>query len=111
MNAFFGHTFALTSSGVAVEIQLVLDASLMAMTPTILAPAIRFSLFVLGEVDQWERDKSFPVLNEPVLAHDSESWRRSASKQQLHLLSDNKQQLHLLSDNKRSSQLSHAAIA
>ncbi len=55
MDAFFGHTFALTSSGVAVEIQLVLDASLMAMTPTILAPAIRFSLFVLGEVPKTHR--------------------------------------------------------
>jgi len=61
----------------------------------------RMLLSRVPNFDQWERDKGFPVLKEPVLAHESEEWRRSASKQQL----------HLLSDNKRSSQLSHAAIA
>ncbi len=61
----------------------------------------RMLLSRVPNFDQWERDKGFPVLKESVLAHESEEWRRSASKQQL----------HLLSDNKRSSQLSHAAIA
>jgi len=37
--------------------------------------------------DQWEHDQGFPMLNEPVLAHDSEEWRATAKQQELNLLS------------------------
>ncbi len=37
--------------------------------------------------DQWERDQGFPMLNEPVLAHNSEEWRATAEQQELNLLS------------------------
>jgi len=39
------------------------------------------------DLDAWERDQGFPMLNEPVLAHDSEEWRASAEQQELNLLS------------------------
>ncbi len=47
----------------------------------------RMMLSRVPDFDQWERDKGFPVLNEPVLAHDSEDWRATAEKQELNLLS------------------------
>ncbi len=46
----------------------------------------RMMLSRVPDFDQWERDKGFPVLNEPVLAHDSEEWRATAEKQKLNLL-------------------------
>ena len=39
------------------------------------------------DLDQWERDQGYPMLNEPVLAHDSEQWRATAEQQELNLLS------------------------
>ena len=47
----------------------------------------RMLLSRVPNFDQWERDKGFPVLNEPVLAHDSEEWRATAEQQELNLLS------------------------
>ncbi len=47
----------------------------------------RMMLSRVPDFDQWERDKGFPVLNEPVLAHDSEDWPATAEKQELNLLS------------------------
>jgi NAD(P)H dehydrogenase (quinone) len=48
--------------------------------------AIRMMLTRVPNFDQWERDKGFPMLNEPVLAHDSEEWRATAERQELNLL-------------------------
>ena len=47
---------------------------------------IRLMLSRVPNFDQWERDQGFPVLNEPVLAHDSEQWRATAEKRELNLL-------------------------
>ena len=46
----------------------------------------RMMLSRVPDFDQWERDKGFPVLNEPVLAHDSEQWRATAERKELNLL-------------------------
>ena len=47
----------------------------------------RMLLSRVPNFDQWEREKGFPVLNEPVLAHESEEWRATAERQELNLLS------------------------
>ncbi len=47
----------------------------------------RMMLSRVPNFDKWERDKGFPVLNDPVLAHDSEEWRATAERQELNLLS------------------------
>ena len=46
----------------------------------------RMMLSRVPNYDRWERDKGFPMLNEPVLAHDSENWRATAEQQELNLL-------------------------
>ena len=48
---------------------------------------LRMILTRVPNYDQWEHDKGLPMLNEPVLAHDSEQWRATAEKQELNLLS------------------------
>ncbi len=52
-----------------------------------LAFMFRMLLSRVPDFDQWERDKGFPVLKEPVLAHESEEWRETAQRQELNLLS------------------------
>jgi NAD(P)H dehydrogenase (quinone) len=47
----------------------------------------RMILSRVPDFDQWERDKKFPMLNNPVLAHDSEQWRATAERKELNLLS------------------------
>ena len=47
---------------------------------------IRMMLARVPNFNQWERDQGYPMLNEPVLAHDSEEWRATAEKQELNLL-------------------------
>ncbi len=39
------------------------------------------------DLDHWERERGHPMLQEPVLAHDSEEWRATAEHQELNLLS------------------------
>jgi NAD(P)H dehydrogenase (quinone) len=51
-----------------------------------LAFLARMMLTRVPDFDQWERDRDFPVLNEPVLAHDSPEWRTTAVNQELNLL-------------------------
>ena len=51
-----------------------------------LAFMIRMMLTRVPNFDQWERDQGFPMLNEPVLAHNSEEWRMTAERQELNLL-------------------------
>lgn len=38
------------------------------------------------DLDRWESERGYPQLDEPVLAHDSEEWRRTARRQRLALL-------------------------
>ncbi len=38
------------------------------------------------DLDAWERDRGYPLLNDPVLAPDSAEWRSTAGRQQLNLL-------------------------
>ncbi len=52
-----------------------------------LAFMIRMMLTRVPNFDQWERDQGYPMLNEPVLAQDSEEWRATAEQQELNLLS------------------------
>jgi uncharacterized protein YbjT (DUF2867 family) len=47
----------------------------------------RMMLSRVPDFDQWERDKGFPMLDNPVLAHDSDEWRATAERQELNLLS------------------------
>jgi NAD(P)H dehydrogenase (quinone) len=51
-----------------------------------LAFLARMMLTRVPDFDQWERDRGFPILNDPVLAHDSPEWRATAEKQELNLL-------------------------
>ncbi len=39
------------------------------------------------DLDQWERDRGYPFLKNPVLSQQSAEWRASAERQQLNLLS------------------------
>jgi NAD(P)H dehydrogenase (quinone) len=67
--------------------------------PTLIHPAMRigtkaqaigFLLRMLArrapDLDAWERERGYPLLNEPVLAMDSAEWLASAECQQLNLL-------------------------
>ncbi len=38
------------------------------------------------DLDAWERDRGYPLLNNPVLAPDSAEWRVTAERRQLNLL-------------------------
>ena len=38
------------------------------------------------DLDAWEQDRGYPLLNNPVLAPDSAEWRVTAERQQLNLL-------------------------
>ena len=38
------------------------------------------------DYDRWERDRGVPVLRDPVLAHESPTWRAAAERKQLDLL-------------------------
>ncbi|MEM9092710.1 MAG: NmrA family NAD(P)-binding protein [Cyanobacteria bacterium P01_F01_bin.53] len=38
------------------------------------------------DLDAWESDRGYPLLSEPVLAHDSEEWRTAAQQRQLLLI-------------------------
>jgi uncharacterized protein YbjT (DUF2867 family) len=51
-----------------------------------LAFMLRMLLRRVPDYDLWERERQHPLLNEPVLAQDSEPWRASAEKQELNLL-------------------------
>ena len=48
------------------------------MLKTILTPA--------PDLDRWAAERGHPLLNEPVLAHDSEEWRATAERTSLALL-------------------------
>jgi len=54
------------------------------------AQAFGFLLRMLAtkapDLDAWERDRGYPLLNNPVLALDSAEWRATAERQQLNLL-------------------------
>ena len=54
------------------------------------AQAIGFLLKMLvtkaPDLDAWERDRGYPLLNDPVLAPDSAEWRATAERQRLNLL-------------------------
>lgn len=40
------------------------------------------------DLDAWERDRGYPLLENPVLSQDSAEWRATAERQQLNLLPD-----------------------
>ena len=48
---------------------------------------LRMILSRVPDFDQWESDMGHPILNNPVLAHDSQAWRATAERRQLNLLS------------------------
>ena len=54
------------------------------------AQAIGFLLRMLAtkapDLDAWEHDRGYPLLNNPALAQDSAEWRGTAERQQLSLL-------------------------
>ncbi len=54
------------------------------------AQAIGFLLKMLvtkaPDLDAWERERGYPILNDPVLSQDSSEWRATAERQQLNLL-------------------------
>ncbi len=56
------------------------------------AQAIGFLLKMLAtkapDLDAWERDRGYPLLNDPVLAPDSAEWRGTAERQRINLLPD-----------------------
>jgi hypothetical protein len=56
------------------------------------AQAIGFLLKMLAtkapDLDAWEREHGYPILNDPVLSQDSSEWRATAERQQLNLLPD-----------------------
>ena len=56
------------------------------------AQAFGFLLKMLAikapDLDAWERDRGYPLLNDPVLAQASAEWRATAERQQLNLLPD-----------------------
>ena len=35
------------------------------------------------DLDQWESERGYPMLAEPVLAHNSEEWRTAAEQKRL----------------------------
>lgn len=51
-----------------------------------MAFVFRMMLSRVPDFDQWERDKGFPIINEPVLAHDNDEWQATAEMQELNLL-------------------------
>ena len=44
---------------------------------------IRMLLTRAPDLDRWERERGHPMLKAPVLAYDSEEWRRAAEKGRL----------------------------
>ena len=56
------------------------------------AQSIGFLLKMLAtkapDLDAWEQDRGYPLLNDALLAPDSADWRASAERQQLNLLPD-----------------------
>ena len=48
-----------------------------------LAFAVRMMLTRAPNFEQWERERGYPILTEPVLAHDSGEWRKAAENKQL----------------------------
>ena len=48
-----------------------------------LAFMVKMMLTRAPDLDRWERERGHPVLEKPVLAHDSSEWREAAEKQQL----------------------------
>ena len=56
------------------------------------AQAFGFLLKMLAtkapDLDAWDRDRGYPLLNDPVLAQASAEWRATAERQQLNLLPD-----------------------
>ena len=38
------------------------------------------------DLNAWERDRGYPLPNDPVLAPDSAEWRATAERQRLNLL-------------------------
>ena len=40
--------------------------------------AIKMMLTRVPDVDRWERDRGHPMIEAPVLAHDSDEWRAAA---------------------------------
>ena len=49
----------------------------------------RMLLTRVPDFAQWERDRGFTILNQPLLAHESEIWRATAENQQANLLQPN----------------------
>lgn len=47
---------------------------------------LRTMLTRAPNLDQWESERGYPLLTEPVLAHDSEEWLRTAKQTRLALL-------------------------
>ena len=47
----------------------------------------RMILSGVPNFDQWERERGFPILNQPLLAHESDEWQATAALQELNLLS------------------------
>ena len=48
-----------------------------------LAFAVRMMLTRPPDFEQWERERGYPILGTPVLAHDSSEWRAAAQNKQL----------------------------
>ena len=49
---------------------------------------IKMMLTRTPDLDRWERGRGHPMLGAPVLAHDSDEWRRAAGEGRLLLQPD-----------------------
>ena len=47
---------------------------------------VKMMLTRAPDLDRWRREHGHPILEKPVLAHDSREWREAAEKKQLLLL-------------------------
>ena len=45
--------------------------------------ALKTLLARVPDLDRWEREQGHPILDRPVLAHDSPEWRAAAEQQRL----------------------------
>ncbi len=44
---------------------------------------VKMMLTRAPDLDRWERERGHPMLEKPVLAHDSDEWRGAAEKGRL----------------------------
>ena len=44
---------------------------------------VKMMLTRVPDLDRWERDQGYPMLEKPLLAHDSPDWRQAAEKKRL----------------------------